>query len=124
RGKVEARPVVKHKLCRLALSRHKIRPVQEFNRFVQPEVLFGMLHFCKRSLDGCPFNQFCQRLDHSLGGMMNSNQMKIEDAQCMSDDKWPQLPPGPIDKFKYLPIHINTTKTIGCKIAVLIMKVC
>ena len=65
RGKVEARGVVKHKLCGLALNRHKIRPIQELNRFVQPEAPLGMRHSSKRGLDGCPFNQFGQRRDHA-----------------------------------------------------------
>ena len=66
RGKVEARGVVKHKLCGLALNRHKIRPIQKLNRFVQLEAPFGMRHSSKRCLDGSPFNQFGQCRNHAL----------------------------------------------------------
>jgi len=66
RGKVEARGVVKHKLCGLALNRHKIRPIQKLNRFVQLEAPFGMRHPSKRGLDGSPFNQFGQCRNHAL----------------------------------------------------------
>ncbi len=66
RGKAEVSMPVEFNLCWLSVRRSEIRPLQKFERFLQPPIIWlGRHHQCRR-LNGRPVHQFCQWRDHVL----------------------------------------------------------